>query len=209
MKHNYKHYKNGDTLMNTDNKLLKSTIIVTIITIGLLMIPFVAMQFSTEVDWSIGDFIIAGFLLFGTGFTYVLLTTKVNNGRYKAGIAVGLFAGLFLIWANLAVGIIGSEDNPVNTIYFGVIGIGIVGAVISRFKSRGLSLTMFVISLVLFLIAIIVLLYASTQNADFTIRKIMTYSGAHGLFIMLFFISGVLFRQAAQDEADLNKIQTG
>lgn len=195
--------------MNTDSKFLKSTIIVTIITIGLLVIPFVAMQFSTEVDWSIGDFIIAGFLLFGTGFTYVLLTTKVNNGRYKAGIAVGLFAGFLLIWANLAVGIIGSEDNPVNTIYFGVIGIGIVGAVMSRFKSRGLSLTMFAVSLILFLIAVIVLLFAWTQNADFTIRKIMTYSGIHGLFIMLFFISGVLFRQAVQDEADLNKIQTG
>lgn len=191
--------------MNRDSKFLKSTLIVAAVTITLLIIPLVAMQFSAEVDWSIGDFIIAGFLLFGTGFSYVLLTTKINNGRYKAGIAVGLFAGLFLIWANLAVGIIGSEDNPVNTIYFGVIGIGIVGAVMSRFKSHGLSLTMFTVAFVLFLIAVGVLLYAWTQDADFTTHKIMTYIGAHGFFVMFFFISGVLFRQATQDEASLSK----
>ncbi|MCO6473553.1 MAG: hypothetical protein J5I57_07485 [Melioribacteraceae bacterium] len=191
--------------MNTDSKFLKSTIIVAVATILLLLIPLLAMQFSSGVDWSLFDFIVAGFLLFGTGLTYVLLTTKVKNGTYKAGIAFGLFAGLFLIWANLAVGIIGSEDNPVNIIYYGVIGIGILGAVISRFKSRGLSLTMFVIALILLLITAIVLIYAWTQSADFRTNELMAYIGVHGLFIFLFSISGVLFRQAAQDEDGLKK----
>ncbi|MDZ7765809.1 MAG: hypothetical protein U5K00_15550 [Melioribacteraceae bacterium] len=193
--------------MNRESKFLKSTAIVAIVTVLLLMIPLVAMQFSDEVDWNIFDFIVAGFLLFGTGFTYVLLTMKVNNFTYKARVAVGLFAGLFLIWANLAVGIIGSEDNPVNIIYFGVIGIGIVGAVMSRFKSRGLSLTMFAISLILLLIAVVVLIYAWTQNTNFKPDEIMAYIGVHGLFIMLFFISGMLFRQVAQDNVVLNKVQ--
>lgn len=189
--------------MITDRALLKSTAIVAFATILLLMIPFFAMLFSSGVDWSLGDFFFAGILLFGTGFTYVLLTRKANTSTYKAGAAVGLFTGLFLIWVNLAVGIIGSEDNPVNMIYFGVIGFGILGAVKSRFKSHGLSITMFVLSFVLFLIAVVVLIYAWIQNADFTTRKIMTYIGAHGLFILLFLISGVLFRQSVQDEAGL------
>ncbi len=193
--------------MNTDRKFLKSTLIVALATILLLMIPLIAMQFSTEVDWSPFDFFVAGFLLFGTGFTYILLTRKAINKTYRAGVAVGLFAGLFLIWVNLAVGIIGSEDNPVNIIYFGVIGIGIVGAVMSRFKPYGLSLTMFAVSIALLLIAVVVLIYAGTQGADFTVDKIMTYIGVHGLFIMLFFISGILFRQSAQDQASLDKVQ--
>lgn len=193
--------------MNTDSKFLKSTLIVAVVTILLLMIPLVAMQFSTEVDWNPFDFFVAGFLLFGTGFTYILLTRKAINITYRAGVAVGLFAGLFLIWANLAVGIIGSEDNPVNIIYFGIIGIGIVGAVMSRFNPYGLSLTMFAVSIAFLMIAVVVLFYAGTQGADFTIDKIMTYIGVHGLFIMLFFISGILFRQATQDESSLDKVQ--
>ena len=32
-----------------------------------LIIPLIAMQFTTEVNWDISDFIIAGLLLYGTG----------------------------------------------------------------------------------------------------------------------------------------------
>jgi hypothetical protein len=173
--------------------------IVTVVTILLLMIPFVAMQFSSEVDWSLFDFFVTGFLLFGTGFTYVLLTTKTNNGAYKAGVAVGLFAGLFLIWANLAVGIIGSENNPVNLLYFGVIAIGIIGGFVSRFRPRGLSFTLFLMAAVIGLIAVGILIYIFSQNNDFTLIDTIRFLGAHGLFIALFLTSGLLFRRVAKD----------
>lgn len=173
----------------------------------LLLIPLIAMQFTNEVNWTIFDFVVAAILLFGTGFTYKLLTSKVKSFTQKAAIIVAIGSSLFLVWTNLAVGIIGSEDNPVNIIYFFVIGIGIAGAVMSRFKSRGLSLTMFAIAIILLLIAFAVLIYAWTQSDDFKTNELMAYIGFHGLFILLFFISGVLFRQAAQDEAGLEKVR--
>jgi hypothetical protein len=39
---------------------------------------------------------------------------------------------MFLVWMNLAVGIIGSEDNPANLMFGGVLALGILGAFIAR-----------------------------------------------------------------------------
>jgi hypothetical protein len=43
-------------------------------------------------------------------------------------------AAFILIWMNLAVGIIGSEDNPANLMYGGVLAVAIVGAFMVRFR---------------------------------------------------------------------------
>jgi hypothetical protein len=40
---------------------------------------------------------------------------------------------------NLAVGIIGSEDNPANLMYGGVLAVGIIGAIIARFEPHGMA----------------------------------------------------------------------
>jgi hypothetical protein len=37
------------------------------------------------------------------------------------GLAVG--TALFLVWSNLAVGLIGSENNPANMMYLGVLAV--------------------------------------------------------------------------------------
>ena len=44
-----------------------------------------------------------------------------------------------LVWINLAVGIIGSEDNPANLMYGGVLAVGVAGAVAARFRPGGMA----------------------------------------------------------------------
>jgi hypothetical protein len=56
-----------------------------------------------------------------------------DNRAYRAAVGVAIAAAFILVWMNLAVGIIGSEDNPANLMYGGVLAIGIIGAVIARF----------------------------------------------------------------------------
>lgn len=74
----------------------------------ILLIPLVAMLFTEEVNWTLSDFVVAGVLLFGTGFLCELVLRKVTKWNYRIGfIAVILFV-LFLIWVELAVGIFGT-----------------------------------------------------------------------------------------------------
>jgi peptidoglycan/LPS O-acetylase OafA/YrhL len=73
-----------------------------------LLIPFIAMQFTNEVDWSLFDFIIMGVLLYGTGLLCELVMRKVKNIRNRILICAALVFAFLLIWAELAVGIFGS-----------------------------------------------------------------------------------------------------
>jgi hypothetical protein len=79
-------------------------ILVTVVLI--LLIPFIAMQFTTEVDWSVMDFVVMGILLLGTGLLCEMVLRNVKSfGKRLLFIGIILF-GFFLIWAQLAVGLL-------------------------------------------------------------------------------------------------------
>ncbi len=71
----------------------------------ILLVPLVAMQITEEVDWSAVDFVVAGALLLGAGFSYELVARKTENAKYKIAAGFGIFMTVLLIWAELAVGI--------------------------------------------------------------------------------------------------------
>lgn len=82
-------------------------IILTVVVI-LLLIPFIAMQFTDEVDWKIMDFAIMGILLAGTGLICELVMRKVKSIKSRIIICGVVLLTFFLIWAELAVGIFGT-----------------------------------------------------------------------------------------------------
>ncbi len=74
----------------------------------LLAIPFIGMQFTDQVNWSLFDFILMGILLLALGFGIHLISLKTKTNRQKIiFITVAVLLFLF-IWGELAVGIIGS-----------------------------------------------------------------------------------------------------
>ena len=91
--------------MITQNKRLAGIIFTAAI---LLLVPLVAMQFTSEVKWSFFDFLVAGFLLFGAGLLLELILRKAKTIRQRIILCVVLFVALALIWAELAVGIFGT-----------------------------------------------------------------------------------------------------
>ena len=91
--------------MITQNKRLFG-ILLTVAT--LLLIPLIAMQFTNEVKWTILDFVVMGGLLLGTGLLCELVIRKVNKTKLRIAIIAVILAVLFLIWAELAVGIFGT-----------------------------------------------------------------------------------------------------
>jgi hypothetical protein len=85
-----------------DNKVFAYIVLVTG---ALLLIPLIAMQFTEEVDWKLGDFVIMGTLLFGTGFLFVH-TARVTPKKYRTLLGIGFLFALFVMWVHLAVGIV-------------------------------------------------------------------------------------------------------
>ncbi|QNR85746.1 hypothetical protein H9N25_04605 [Pedobacter riviphilus] len=86
---------------------LRIIIILSVIA-SILAIPLIAMQFTNEVDWTLSDFIIAGTLLLSTGLAIELVIRNLKTGTLRTLILVVILLALFLIWAELAVGIFGT-----------------------------------------------------------------------------------------------------
>jgi hypothetical protein len=74
----------------------------------LLCLPLIAMLFTHEVDWKAPDFAIMGALLFGTGLAIELVLRKVKGTLQRIIFCGIILLALFLIWAELAVGIFGT-----------------------------------------------------------------------------------------------------
>ncbi|WP_298122085.1 hypothetical protein [Flavobacterium sp.] len=87
----------------------KTFLILLSIVLLLLLIPLIAMQFTNEVNWSVMDFVMAGILLFGTSLVIELILRKVKSTLHRILISGIILLLLFLLWAELAVGIFGSS----------------------------------------------------------------------------------------------------
>ena len=89
---------------NTPQRLL---IIISIVLL-LLSVPLIAMQFTDEVKWSTFDFIVAGILLVGTGLAVEFVLRTIRSTQKRILLFGFILFVLFLIWAELAVGILGT-----------------------------------------------------------------------------------------------------
>ena len=79
-----------------------------IITSGLLLIPLIAMQFTTEVNWQLNDFLIAGALIIGTGLLIHFVKDNIKNANKRSLFILAIIILVALLWAEMAVGIFGS-----------------------------------------------------------------------------------------------------
>ncbi|MCB5175304.1 hypothetical protein [Microvirga lenta] len=164
----------------------------------LLLLPLVAMQFTDEVAWDETDFAVFGAMLFGACGTYELAARMTGSVAYRAAVGVAVAAAFVLIWINLAVGIIGSEDNPANLMYGGVLAAGIVGALVVRFQPRGMALALAATALAQVLVGVIALTAGLGSTGENWPRVILVLTG---FFAALWLLSAWLFRKAAREPA--------
>jgi len=161
----------------------------------ILLIPLVAMQFTDEVAWTLSDFIVMGVLLFGTGLTYVLITRSSSNTAYRFAVGIAVGTAFLLVWLNLAVGLIGSEDNPANLFYGGVLAVGFIGAIIARLQPRGMARALFATALAQLLVPVIALIIWK-PSLEVTPGIVGVFI-LNGFFAALFAGSALLFRHAS------------
>ncbi len=74
----------------------------------ILLVTAIAMQFTTEVNWTATDFIAAAILLLGAGLACELVLRKVKATKHRIIICVIILLLLLLLWAELAIGIFNS-----------------------------------------------------------------------------------------------------
>ncbi len=170
-------------------------------TVLLLLVPFLAMQFSEEVSWSLRDFAMAGILLFGTGMIYGWVSRNSSNTTYRLALGLAIGAGLFMVWSNLAVGLIGSENEPANLMYFGLLAIAFLGSILGRFKPQGMMRAMFATAGAQGLITLIALVTGMRHYPGSSVTEIL---GVNGFFLLLWLGSALLFRNAALEEKENN-----
>jgi hypothetical protein len=108
----------------------------------LLLLPLLAMQVTDAVAWDAFDFLAAA-ALFGIVCGGVDLASRSGRGAVCTGAAASaLLGGLLIVWANLAVGIVGPEGSPLNLLFFAVVALGVALAAASRLRRAGLARAM-------------------------------------------------------------------
>ncbi len=161
----------------------------------LLLLPLVAMQVGDEVNWDLADFAIAGVLLTGAGVAYKLAAKKIGNHAYRIAMGVAIAAALLLVWMNLAVGLIGSEDNAANLMYVGVLAVGLIGVGVARLQPQGMARALFATALAQASVAAIALIAGMHNYPGGSVSVIVNLNG---FFVALFVASAFLFRHAAR-----------
>jgi hypothetical protein len=174
----------------------------------LLLLPLLGNRFIEGWNWGFFDFVFMGALLFGTGLAYELVASKGGTIAYRAAVGMACAAGLLLVWINAAVGFIG--DGPVNLLYFGVLAVGFVGALIARFEPRGMALALFATAVAQMLVPGIALLIWKAGWPDLLIDPnspnppfapgVAPVFGLNAIFAGLWVVSALLFRKATRKQ---------
>jgi hypothetical protein len=155
----------------------------------LLLTALVAMQVTDEVDWDGTDFLVMGTMLF-SACGVVELALRARAGlAYRAGVVVAVGAAFLLVWINLAVGFLGNTNNPANLMFAGVLGIGLVGSLLARFRPRGMAWALAATALAQAAVGVIALAYG--------LERTWVVAAASAVFVAAWALSAGLFRVAA------------
>ena len=174
----------------------KRLIVISAIILVLLSIPLIAMQFTSEVNWDVSDFLIMGATLFGIALVYELIAWRSDKVLFRAGVGIALLGAFLLFWVNGSVGIIGSEGHPANLMFGAVFLVGLVGALLSNFRSRGLSRTLFSAAGVQMLVPVVALIIWPPSVMPWT-PSIFGVFVLTAVFAALFLLSGLFFRKSS------------
>jgi hypothetical protein len=187
----------------------KNIIRLALITASILSVPLVAMQFSDEVDWSLFDFVLMGVLIFGMGLAFELTVRKTRNTACRVATGLALATGFLLIWVNLAVGIIGSEDHPANMLYLGVLMVGGVGAATARLRPRGMARALYATALAQALVPVLaMMIWRTLIDGNEPVPSLVAVLVLNAFFVLLFVGSASLFRHASTG-AEQSRVSPG
>lgn len=149
---------------------------------ALLLLPLAAMQFTREVNWSLADFMVFGGMLLAACGSYEAALRLSASTLYRAAVGVAVASAFVLVWINLAVGVIGSEGNPANVVYAGVLGVGFVGARVARMRPAGMATALAATAAAQGLASLVAWAAGESLAALFSLLFVLPWLGSAWLF---------------------------
>jgi hypothetical protein len=159
---------------------------------ALLLLPLAAMRVSDRVDWGAEDFVVFGAMLLAACGCCELAGRRRGSRAYRAGAGIAVVTAFVLVWINLAVGVVGPEDDPVNRVFFGVLGVAVIGAGLARARPGGMARALAATAVAQMLAAGIALAAGGGPAGE-----VLALNGG---FAGLWLASAWLFRRAARAE---------
>jgi hypothetical protein len=154
---------------------------------ALMLLPVLVLRAVETQPSDSSDYIFLAILLAAAGGAWEAAQRVSDRQAYRAACIAALAAALSSTWINLAVGIIGSEDNPANWIYAGVLAVAAIGTAAARLRPGPMALAMIAAA------AAQALAFAGAWAAQLGFTGPITV-----FFCALWLISASLFRRAAQ-----------
>ncbi len=124
--------------------------------------------------------------------------TKTGETSYKIAVSLAIVAAFFLLFLTGAVGVIGVQGDHFDLFYFGVVTVGIVGAIISRFQPFEMAVALFATSVTQVLVVVIALIIGKQHSPVSSVFEIVALNG---FFVVLFIGSALLFLLAARKQS--------
>jgi len=161
---------------------------------GLILLPLVAMQFTSEVNWTGSDFIFA-IIMFGSVGLGLELAIRRGNRAFSLAAAIALLISFLSVWFTGAVGIIGNEAEDSNLLFIGVVAAALAGSVIALFRPKGMAVAMLVAAVSQVSVPLIASIIGDSTPAAIWAPEV--------IFLTIIFTAGWvasarLFRQAVQ-----------
>lgn len=164
----------------------------------LIIMIILTKQFISEIQWN--ETIAYIVIILAIACIYELYKwLKTHNRSYRIAFSIGTLGALLIIRVNGAVGIIGSEDNPANLMYWAVLFTIILGSLISTFKPRWMALTLFATAIVQILVPVFALFIwpAQTSWGEAGVIGVLVFNS---VFAGIFIISALFFQRARLKE---------
>ena len=117
------------------------------------------------------------------------------RSAYRFALCAAIATPFLLLWIIGAVGLIGVEGDPFDRIYGGVIAVGVIGALVARFRSRGMARAMVAAASAQALASCIALIIGKQHSPVSSVIEIL---GLNGFFVVLWLVAARLFIRAAR-----------
>ena len=156
----------------------------------LLLLPLVA-----GAPWTLSDYFAMGAMFLMAGLAIELALRLSGDIVYRAAAGLAVITVFLLVWVNLAVGFLGSEQNPANAVFVAIPVVALGGAFLAHFRASGLARAMIATAVTQAAIGGIAL-FAGWGSAGY--EGLYEFTMGSSLFTGLWLASAWLFAKSAE-----------